>query len=143
MARRKKQSPQAADRIRPYQWKPGQTGNPNGRPTLTKEQRAMRALTLTSYREVIELALTGNLEELKAFAQDPDTPVIQVGVATAILRAIKNGDAGVLEMFAARIIGKIPEVINVNNTNTPTTISNLSETQLEERLRRIRSKLDR
>lgn len=142
MARLKKKPAEAAAHLKPHQFKPGQTGNPNGRPTLTKEQRAMRALTLTTYREVIEMALTGNMEELKAFAQDPDTPVIQVGVAVAILRAIKNGDASVLEMFAARIIGRIPEVINVNNTNTPTTLATLSETQLEERLRRIRSKLD-
>lgn len=126
-------------------FKPGQSGNPNGRPPLTKEQKALRSLTLKSYREVIEMVLTGNLEELKEFAQHKDTPVIQVGVATALLKAIKNGDASVLEMFAARIIGKIPEVIHLDSHNVHTSekeaLATMSEAQLEERLKRIRARL--
>ena len=125
-----------------YKFKPGVSGNPNGRPPLTKEQKALRSLTLQSYREVIEMALTGNLEELKEFAQDPDTPVIQVGVATAILKAIKNGDASVLEQFAARIIGKIPDVININsntNMNVNAAVAVLTDDELKARLRKLRS----
>lgn len=132
--------PKTAKHLKKHQWKSGESGNPNGRPVLTKEQRAFRALTIESYREVIEMVLSGNLDELKAFAEDKTTPVLQVGVATAILKAIRNGDASVLEMFAARIIGKIPDVINVNNTNVSTKANMLTEVQLEERLRRIRER---
>ena len=126
------------------QFKPGQTGNPNGRPPLTKEQRALRTLTIERYREVIELALTGNLEELKAFIEDPDTPVIQVGVGTAILTAIKKGDASVLETFAARIVGKIPDEIKItsnSNVNVNAGIAVLTDEQVKERLRKIKSGL--
>lgn len=90
------------------------------------------------------MALTGNIDELKAFAENKKTPVIQVGVAVSILKAIKNGDASILEMFAARIIGKIPDVININSNNTTTvsaTVMAMSEDEVAARLKRIRSKL--
>lgn len=130
--------------LKPHQFKPGTTGNPNGRPPLTAVQRELRKLTIEKYREVIELALTGNLEELKAFIADPDTSVIQVGVGTALLTAIKKGDASVLEQFAARIVGKIPDEIRINsnsNMNINAGVSVLTDEQLKERLRKIRSEL--
>lgn len=130
--------------LKKTQWKPGQTGNPNGRPPLTAEQRALRKLTIDTYREVIETALNGTVDDLKALAQDPKTPAIQVGVATSILRAIKDGDPSILEQFAARIIGKIPEVINItsiNTTNVNAAVAVVTDDELKARLKRIRSEL--
>lgn len=101
--------------LKPHQFKKGEASpNPAGRPPLTPEQRALRKLTLSTYQEVIELALTGDIEELKAFAANEKLPAIQVGIARAILKAIKDGDPSVLERFAARIVGEIPKNLNVN-----------------------------
>ena len=107
--------PKTTKHLKQHQFKKGEpSANPKGRPPLTIEMRALRKLTLSSLQEVIETALTGNVEALKKLAQDPNTPAIQVGVATAIMKAIKDGDPSVLERFAARIVGEIPKNLTIN-----------------------------
>lgn len=96
------------------QFKKGQSGNPLGGKLHAPEIRKLSKLTIETYREVIELVLTGDLEALKAMINNPKTPALQVGLATSMLKAIKNGDPNVFERFAERIVGKIPDVINVN-----------------------------
>lgn len=110
--------------LKKHQFKKGApSANPKGRPVISPEQRALRKMTVESYREVIELALTGDLTELKAFAEHPKTPVIQVGVAVCLIKAIKDGDPSVLERFAERLIGKIPDVIKIESNNTNTNLN--------------------
>lgn len=129
--------------LKPHHFRPGVSGNPKGRPPISKEQRELRKLTIERYREIINIALTGNLEELKAYIQDADTPAIQVGVATALLKGIKNGDVTVLEHFAARLVGKIPDTINITSSNVTVKdkISGLSDDEIEQRLTRIRKSM--
>jgi hypothetical protein len=97
--------------------KKGEVRNPEGSRSHNPAVKALKKLTLETYREVIELVLTGNLASLKALAENPDTPAIQVGVATAFMKAITAGDYNVIEQIASRIVGKIPDEINVNSKN--------------------------
>jgi len=135
-------------KMKEMQFKKGETGNPNGRPPISKELRAVREITLDAYREVIDRILTGTVEELKEFAKDPTTPVLQVGVASAILHAIRKGDAAVIEQFAARLVGKIPDVIKLDSMNTHKhTVSRevleLEDIEVEAKLKRIRARVTR
>lgn len=98
-------------------FKKGQSGNPEGGRAHNPAIKALGKLTLETYREVIELVLKGKLTDLKKMIEDPNTPAIQVGVATAFLKAIKNGDYNVIEQIASRIVGKIPDEINLNSRN--------------------------
>lgn len=125
-------------------FKKGQSGNPKGRPKLTLEERELRSLTIETYRDVIELALTGKREELRALVRDRNTPSIQAGVAKALLIAIDVGDAETLERFASRIVGKIPDVVihehNVRiqaQININQKILSLSDESLIKRLKKI------
>jgi len=103
--------------LKKHQFKKGApSANPNGGRAHNPVTKALRNLTIESYREVIELVLTGNLKDLKALAENPDTPVIKVGVATAIMTAITKGDADVIEKFVSRLVGKIPDEINVKGS---------------------------
>ena len=106
--------PEAAKK---YQFKPGESGNPGGRPSnpITK---ALKNLTIKTYREVIEVVLTGNLAALQLMVEDPKISALQVGVATAFLTAIKKGDFEIIERIAQRIVGKIPDELNVTGNNT-------------------------
>lgn len=106
----------------------GVSGNPAGRKPLTEAQRALRTLTIEKYKEVIELALTGTFDELKKFADNKDGTgsAIEVGIARILVRAINEGDASVFETFAARIVGKIPDQLVVNSTNTNTSSTNVN-----------------
>ena len=123
-------------------FRPGQSGNPKGRPKLTPEQRELRKLTIETYKEVIELVLTGNLKELKEMAEDPSTPAIQVGIAMSFMKAIKAGDYTVIERIAERIVGKIPDLVHVtsqNNTNINTKVAIIDRDLLKKALTDIES----
>lgn len=100
-----------------YQFKPGKSGNPEGARKHNPITRALKNLTIETYREVIEAVCSGNLDALKDMIRDPKTSALQVGVATAFVKAIKSGDYGVIERIAERIVGKIPDELNVNSKN--------------------------
>lgn len=100
------------------QFKPGKSGNPEGGRAHNPALKALRKLTVESYREIIELVLTGNVAAIKKLAEDPKSTGLQVGISVAFLKAIKSGDYNVIERIAERIVGKIPDVVTVNqNTN--------------------------
>ena len=100
-------------------WKKGQSGNPAGKPkgALNPVQRALKNLTIDTYREVVELVLTGNLDALKEMAESKTHAAIQVGLARAFIKAIKEGNHEVMERMAERLIGKIPDQINLVSKN--------------------------
>lgn len=125
------------EKMKATQFKPGQTGNPNGRPPLTKGQRVLRDLTLPIYTDVLKAVLMGNLTEIKAMITDPESPGIRIGVATAFLKAIKDGDYAVIERIAERIIGKIPDTLNITSSNVSNTVIAIDETLLKAALAKL------
>jgi hypothetical protein len=118
--------------------KKGEVRNPNGARTHNPITKALQKLTIETYREVIELVLTGNVDALRDMVKDPKTPAIQVGIATSFMNAIKRGDYGIIERIAERIIGKIPEQLNVNN-NTNMNLNVLDEERLKKAYAKIKS----
>lgn len=125
----KKRDPNAPKNPVPKQLKPfqkGTSGNPEGARAHNPALKALKNLTLETYREVIQLVLEGNLKQLKAMIEDPETPAIQVGVATSFMKAIKNGDYNVIEQIASRIVGKIPDVVHINSNNISKTTTDLN-----------------
>lgn len=120
-------------------FKKGQSGNPLGGRAHSPATKALRKLTIDTYREVIELVLTSNLSALKALVENPKTSAVQVGVATAFLKAIKNGDYAVIERIAERIVGKIPDELNVRSKSDTTL--NISKEALRAALKEIEKEL--
>jgi hypothetical protein len=112
MAKRK-----APEALKKHEFKKGVSGNPLGGKLHDPEKRALKNLTIETYREVIELVLTNNLTSIKEMIENKKTPALQVGIATAFLKAIKDGDYGVIERIAERIVGKIPDELNINSKN--------------------------
>jgi len=115
--------------------KPAQKGevrNPEG----ARSHNPARRLSLELYREIIELALTGNIDSLKKVAEDPKTSVIQVGLAYALIKAVKDGDWDTQERITARILGKIPDHININSQNH-TTLATIDEAKMKEVLKKL------
>ena len=103
--------------LKRFQFKPGQSGNPDGGKKHDPIKKVLKNLTIETYREVIEAVLTGNLENLKEMIENPKTSVLQVGIAKAIVRAVKEGDYEIIERIAERIVGKIPDELNLHSTN--------------------------
>jgi hypothetical protein len=99
------------------QFKKGVSGNPEGGRRHNPIRKAIKKLTIEVYARVIETALTGNVDALKDIMNDPKSSVVEVGVATALVTAMQKGDAYVLEHFASRIVGKLPEIIRVDSNS--------------------------
>lgn len=119
------------------QFKPGKSGNPEGARKHNPIRKALKNLTVESYREVIEAVCTGNVAHLQDMVKDPKTSALQVGVAAAVIKAIQVGDYTTIERIAERIVGKIPDELNVKSSNT-----NLNSAPIDlDQLKAARAKL--
>lgn len=123
--------------IKKYQYKKGQSGNPRG-PIANPVTKALKKLTIESFREAIELALSSNLAALRDLARHPETPAVQVGIAVAFLKAIEKGDWSIMEAITARIVGKIPDKLEVTSDNTHT-LSVVNQTKIAEAMAKLES----
>lgn len=140
MPKPKKPLPKAAE---PYKFKKGVSGNPEGARAHNPIKKALARLTVETYREVIEAVLTGNIDNLKAMVADPKTSAIQVGVATAFMKALQAGDYAIIERIAERIVGKIPDEINLHAKNMNTNLNaNLNASVKEDVLKAALAKLE-
>lgn len=108
--RKKKPLPKAAE---PFRFKPGQSGNPEGARRHNPVLRAIRRITQESYAEVVELIMTGTVDELKEVLTDPKATAVQKLLARAFLEATEKGQMGTLERLLERLIGKVPDNINL------------------------------
>lgn len=81
-----------SDHLREHQWKPGQSGNPNGRPPSRRFKRALMKL--------LEAAESG------------ETPEFSVDmIAKALFKAAKEGNVQAIREFADRVDGKVAQPI--------------------------------
>lgn len=124
----------------PHQFKPGQSGNPSGRPKMTAKQKILKELTVKSFQECAEAVCTGNTEDLKRMIDDENVSALQVGIATSLLVAIREGNYAVVREIVQTVTGKPPEelIINSRNTNLNANVNaNLDETKVKAALQKI------
>lgn len=124
-----------------FRFKPGQSGNPSGRTPFSAEQRALRKLTLEKYRKVIKIALKQPFEDLVAFSLDGRNSTVEVGVARLLIHAINSGNTSDFELFAARIVGKIPDVLEIAGEIKTQHNVKVSVQKAKEMIEKCRSKV--
>lgn len=114
------------------QIKKGEVRNPKGIGGVNHNPliKALRKVTLESYREIVELVLTSDVQAIKKIAENPKSTGLQVGIAVAFLKAIKNGDYTVIERIAERIVGKIPDEIKIAPLSVNQKVSIIDKTAL-------------
>lgn len=130
--------PKTAKHLAKFKFKKGQSGNPKGK-IANPAIRALRKLTIKEFRECIEAALSGNIDELRNLAEDTKGTALQMGIARAFLKAIKSGDYTIIEKIAERIIGKIPDEVKIHNTSE-VTVSGKVDVAAEVKI--VREKFD-
>lgn len=96
-------------------WKPGQSGNPEGGRAHDPTTKIMRKLTTEYFKDCIDAAVNGNLSDLVKIAEDPNTPVIKVGIAKCLADAVTKGNWDLLEKIIARLVGKVPDQVDVTS----------------------------
>lgn len=120
------------------QIKKGEVRNPIGGRAHNPLQQLLslrtKKITIDRFREIIELVVSGNIKELTELIKHPQTPVLQIGLATAFLKAMKAGDYSTIERMIERLVGKIPEQINLvsQNMNANVTVPTESPLTKEE-----------
>lgn len=91
-------------------WKPGQSGNPGGRPTLPEELRAIKELTKEEVKRLFSKHLRATPPELLVVVKDQKASALDSWLAAGILKGIDQGDFSRLGFMLERVIGK-PETV--------------------------------
>lgn len=116
-------------------FKPGQSGNPKGRPKDPPELKAIKQMTRGEFSLLIHKLIGLKPEDLKDFKGT----VLEMAMASAVQAAIKHGDFSKMQSFIERLFGKVPDVVN-STVETKTVNKSLSELykELEEAMKDIR-----
>ena len=112
----------------------GNKANPAGGGAITPATRAIRKITLTHIEEVADVILDGNLDKLKALANNPDTSVLKVWIAKAAATGIQKGDLASLTTLLDRIMGKPKErhvLEHSGNIGIAQKFANMTDEELE------------
>ncbi len=86
-------------------FKPGQTGNPKGRPPEPKELKAIKQMTKGEFSVLIHKLIELKPEELSTFKGT----VLEMAMASAMQKAIKSGDFSNIQGFIERLFGKVKD----------------------------------
>jgi len=101
--------------VKPWQFKKGQSGNPNGRPKM-KDFDALKELKDMSRAFVetkIAMALQRNIPDLTAIAKSSEAQAIDVAISRIILKSCIEGDHKSLNFLFDRVVGKVIEKTDI------------------------------
>lgn len=104
-------------------FKPGQSGNPNGRPPVPAEIKEARKMTRAEVEEILNRYLQMDLGELNRkllkmqadvqAQRDTGIPMIEAMILTLTNKALVEGDHVRLDFLLDRIIGPVEKKISV------------------------------
>jgi len=98
-------------------YKPGQSGNPNGRPrkyvSLLKEQ----GYKLAEINDTIQAMMSMDLEELKTVWDNPKATILEKTIAAAMRKSLEKGSLYSLETLLTRVYGKPKEQMDIQTDN--------------------------
>ena len=90
-------------------FKPGQSGNPNGRPKTREDLKKVKLLTSDNVRRLLQRLLDMPKSELKEMVHDPNTPMMELMIARVIDQGLIAGNPQMLNFLFDRTIGRALE----------------------------------
>jgi hypothetical protein len=122
-------------------FKKGQpTANPTGargkNPEKTKQKKILKKLLREDFTLAIEMVTQSTASELKALAENPNTPIDKVIMAAALMKSVKNGDVSQLIQLAEIVIGK-PKETHEHVVKNP--YEQMTDTQLDDEIKKLES----
>lgn len=89
-----------------HRFKKGQSGNPDGARAHSPILREVRNLTREELAKVFMATIHARKEELMAIIANPESPMILVNLATALIKDTAKGQTFTLQMMCDRLFGK-------------------------------------
>jgi hypothetical protein len=112
---KQKRNRMSKEHLIPY--KPGQSGNPNGRPrkyvSLLKEQ----GYKLAEINDTIQAMMSMDLDELKTVWDNPKATILEKTIAAAMRKSLEKGSLYSLETLLTRVYGKPKEQMDIQTDN--------------------------
>ena len=107
----------ASQDIIEHQFKPGESGNPNGRPrkyvSLLKEQ----GYKLSEINDTIQVMMSMDMEELSDVYKNPKATVLEKTIANAMNKSLQKGSLYSLDTLLTRVYGKPKEQMDIKTDN--------------------------
>ena len=128
-------------------WKPGESGNPNGRPRSRVTELLESCLTIKQIKansnldnkeiDAIErIILSLDLKSLQAVAKCESTPAYMKTLAMAAILDMKNGRTKVMDLLRDRQFGAVKKNVDVT-TNGKSMAQSMTPSEAREMLRQI------
>lgn len=111
-------------------WKPGQSGNPSGRPK--------GKLTRDEVEAIMARFTRLSREELQIVVQNPKSTMLEIMVASVMAKAAKDGDCARLNFLLDRSIGKVKDIQEVHQHNYDEDLDKEPKENVLELLRSLR-----
>lgn len=118
---------------KPWLYKPGQSGNPSGKPKRSEEEVLMRE----NFKSALIAMGTKSISEIEAIARDPNSPLPYVIQAKAISFFLKHGSPAYYKEFLDRTIGKVPQETTISGDISVRPHKEMSDNELEQRIKAL------
>lgn len=98
-----------------YNFKPGQSGNPEGRPRIPENLRSVRPLSHDEMIRIVSKLLRMNVCDLESIKIE-NVSSIEAMIITVIIKAIQNGDTNKIEFLLNRCGLKIKDIVEIQSS---------------------------
>lgn len=93
----------------------GKSGNPKGRPVVSREVKKIRKLVLSELKQSLEMLLDCNEKEIEAISTDPKETTLQRWMAKGVLQSMHKGDLTMLLALINQLVGRPPTNLNITD----------------------------
>lgn len=90
-------------------FKPGQSGNPTGRPLIPQDIKAARAMNQIELERILNHCAFLTMPEIKKLTKSTEAPAALVGAAKIVEKMGKYGDIWAYNFVLDRLIGRVRE----------------------------------
>ena len=122
------------------QFKPGQSGNPNGPQPTPEDLKKAKKLAKGDFDRILYRFLSMTKDELVSSMRDPGATTLELMVGRIVTEGIKKGDTKHLTFILDRSIGPIKTKVSIDGGDTAIalTVGRADPIDVEERIKLLK-----